>query len=184
MSDIYPSAILNHSSISNHYEVPNLTSMLYEYTNSEVDRIKYSFRTGNFISLRGDMPRHFLPGNVSQVSKSKIESNLYSHIQEKSYIELQNGGGFFSKFEYQSDGYDAWTEKQRIERIKNDELINKIHDGVKFISNPKVEVKHKHQNIFVSPLWGKDDENLTIGYLFQNDPYEANSFEVMRARWI
>ena len=76
---MYPSQIVNASAISNHYEVPNLSSMLYEYTNNEMDRIKYAFRVGNFHSLRG-LPRHLLPGNVSQISKSKIESNLYSSI--------------------------------------------------------------------------------------------------------
>lgn len=41
-----------------HYEVPILSSMLYDYTNKEQERIKKSFRTGNFIGLRD------LPSNV------------------------------------------------------------------------------------------------------------------------
>lgn len=32
-ADVYPNSILQTSQISNHYEVPNLSSMLYEYTN-------------------------------------------------------------------------------------------------------------------------------------------------------
>ena len=63
-ADVYPSSLLHTSVISNHYEVPNLSSMLYEYTNTEMDRIRYSFRVGNFYSLR-DLPRHLLPGNVT-----------------------------------------------------------------------------------------------------------------------
>ena len=82
-----------------HYQVPNLSSMLYEFTNKERDRVNQAFRTGNYNSLR-DLPRHLLPGNVSQWSRSKIESNLYSQVEERSYVELQNGGGFFSKFNY------------------------------------------------------------------------------------
>ena len=58
-------------SLQNHYEVPNLTSMLYEFTNNEQDKIHQSFRVGNFQSLR-DLPRHLLPGNVSDFSRSKI----------------------------------------------------------------------------------------------------------------
>ena len=58
-------------SLENHYGVPNLTSMLYEFTNVEQDRINQSFRVGNFQSLR-DLPRHLLPGNVSDFSRSKI----------------------------------------------------------------------------------------------------------------
>jgi len=106
------------STVSNHYEVPNLSSMLYEYTNKEMDRVKQSFRIGNFHSLR-DLPRHLLPGNVSQISRSKIESNLYSHIQEKQYIELTQGGGYFSKFEWQGDPYENFLESQRLERMQN-----------------------------------------------------------------
>ena len=67
----------NTGSIQYHYQVPNLSSMLYEFTNKEQDRINQSFRTGNHNSLR-DLPRHLLPGNVSQWRQSKIESNLYS----------------------------------------------------------------------------------------------------------
>jgi hypothetical protein len=46
-----------------HYEVPNLTSMLYEYTNQEQDRIQKGFRVGNFVSIR-DLPNEFAPGSV------------------------------------------------------------------------------------------------------------------------
>ena len=31
-----------------HYEVPNLTSMLYEYTNREKDTVQSAFRGGNY----------------------------------------------------------------------------------------------------------------------------------------
>ncbi len=46
-----------------HYEVPILSSMLYDYTNKEQERIKKSFRTGNFIGLR-DLPANMQPGNI------------------------------------------------------------------------------------------------------------------------
>lgn len=59
-----------------------------------------------------------------------------------------------------------------------------MHHGQIFKSQPNVEQKFKHQNVFPSYLWNKDDENLTIGFLSENDPYEANAFEVLRARWI
>ena len=54
------------SKISNHYEVPNMTSMLYEFTNKEQDRIHQSFRVGNYVSLR-DIPDSIQPGNVSSM---------------------------------------------------------------------------------------------------------------------
>lgn len=63
--------------LTSHYQVPNLSSMLYEFTNREHDRILQCFRIGNFASLR-DLPKYLLPGNVSYMSSAKINENLYS----------------------------------------------------------------------------------------------------------
>lgn len=79
--------------------VPNLSSILYEFTNREKDRIEHCFRIGNFNSLR-DLPKHLLPGNVSYMSTQKINDNLYAPREERCFIELQKGGGYFSKFEW------------------------------------------------------------------------------------
>lgn len=85
------------SKITEHYEVPNMTSMLYEYTNKEQDRIHQSFRVGNYISLR-DLPNSIMPGNVSSMQTSKQEENLYSIVERRSWVELAKNGGYFSKF--------------------------------------------------------------------------------------
>ena len=74
-----------------------MSSILYEFTNKEKDKIDRCFRVGNFHSLR-DLPKHLLPGNVSYMNTHKINENLYGQPEERSYIELQKGGGFFSKF--------------------------------------------------------------------------------------
>ena len=95
--------------ISEHYQVPNLSSMLYEFTNKEKERISQCFRIGNFHRLR-DLPKHLLPGNVSYVSQNKINENLYGIREERSYIELQRGGGYFSKFEYLPEQYGNYLE--------------------------------------------------------------------------
>jgi hypothetical protein len=34
------------------------------------------------------------------MSSAKINENLYGQQEERSYIELQKGGGFFSKFDW------------------------------------------------------------------------------------
>ena len=47
-----------------HYEVPNLASMLYDYTNKEHDIVKQAFRPTNFHSLR-DLPNDLAPFSVS-----------------------------------------------------------------------------------------------------------------------
>lgn len=38
--------------------------------------------------------------------------------------------------------------------------------------------------MFISHEWSKDDENLTVGFLSAGDPYEANAFEILRAKWV
>lgn len=101
---------LTDPSISKHYEVPNLSSVLYEYTNNERDRIKRGFQPGNYISLR-DLPNSLLPGNVSLINASRVQSNLYNSQEERSYIELQKGGGYFSKFEWIPDPYELFAEE-------------------------------------------------------------------------
>jgi len=54
-----------------HYEVPNLTSMLYEFTNREQEAISNAFRTGNYTSLR-DLPNSIAPFNISSAVKEKM----------------------------------------------------------------------------------------------------------------
>mmetsp|Transcript_16073 Transcript_16073/g.20376 ORF Transcript_16073/g.20376 Transcript_16073/m.20376 type:complete len:141 (+) Transcript_16073:563-985(+) len=49
---------------------------------------------------------------------------------------------------------------------------------------PTKEVIFKHANPFTSHLWSTSEEQRHIGYLSENDPYEASAFEVLRARWI
>ena len=97
------------SKISNHYEVPNMASMLYEFTNKEADHVHMAFRVGNFVSLR-DLPNAIMPGNVSLMQSSKMEENLYSVMERKTYVELANNGGYFSKFEWQADPYGIFKE--------------------------------------------------------------------------
>jgi len=48
---------------SAHYEVPSLSSMLYEFTNKEQDAIVNAFRVGNWNTLR-DLPNAIAPNNV------------------------------------------------------------------------------------------------------------------------
>ena len=91
-----------------HYEVPNLSSMLYEYTNREKDTVEQAFRGGNYQSLRG-LPDDIRPFNVGQAVKQRIaESALTSSIISQNnhvYQELLKGDGgtLFSKFEWKSD---------------------------------------------------------------------------------
>jgi len=46
-----------------HYEVPSLSSMLYEFTNKEQTSIVNAFRIGNYTDIR-DLPNNLAPNNV------------------------------------------------------------------------------------------------------------------------
>ena len=98
-----------------HYEVPNLSSMLYEYTNKETDIVQSAFRRGNYQSIRG-LPDEIRPYSVGQAVKEKIAENaLMSSIigqNNTAYNELLKGdGGVFSKFQWKNDPFEAAKEQ-------------------------------------------------------------------------
>jgi hypothetical protein len=84
--------------------------MLYEYTNKEQERLLMGFRRGNFVSLR-DIPNDMTNGGVLQAVKDKIEANIREKPEPKLYVELANGGGYFSKFEWKPDPFSRFLEK-------------------------------------------------------------------------
>ena len=93
-----------------HYEVPNLSSMLYEYTNKERDLVQQAFRGGNYQTIR-NLPDDIRPFNVAQAMKTKIgETALTSSIMAQNnhaFNELLKGnGGVFSKFEWEREPFD------------------------------------------------------------------------------
>ena len=133
----------NDSGFANHFQVPNLSSMLYQFTNSEADRVQSCFRVGNFHSLR-DLPKHLLPGNVSFMSSAKINENLYSSREERSYIELQKGGGYFSKFEWQPDPYSLFMDAQTTARSSHLQKQIDMHGKVPFKIMPQQPARYKH----------------------------------------
>lgn len=137
----------NSSSLANHFQVPNLSSMLYEFTNREQEKIQSCFRIGNFNSLR-DLPKHLLPGNVSYMSSAKINENLYGAKEERSYIELQKGGGYFSKFEYREDPYSLFLESEKQDRYEKAQKQIDLHQNKPFINTTKQEYRHAHQIVF------------------------------------
>lgn len=84
------------------------------------------FRRGNFVSLR-DLPNDMTNGNVLQAVKDKIEANIREKAEPKLYVELVNGGGYFSKFEWKPDPFGRFLEKQYYESAVNREKIRQAH---------------------------------------------------------
>ena len=87
------------------------------------------------------------------MTRSKVENNLYKQVEERQYVELLNGGGYFSKFAYESDPYDRFLDQQREEK-RNQQLKQRlVHEDKPFVNMPVKEAMHKHQNPFNSYLW-------------------------------
>ena len=61
---------------------------------------------------------------------------MYSQVEERSYIELQNGGGFFSKFNYQEDPYEDFLDFASKERKESKAIQDEVHKGMPFRSHP------------------------------------------------
>ena len=58
-----------------HYEVPSLSSMLYEFTNKEQNQVVNAFRVGNWVQIR-DLPNNVAPNNVLQQIQIKMNQAL------------------------------------------------------------------------------------------------------------
>ncbi len=88
--------------------------MLYDYTNREQERIRQGFRIGNFVSIR-DLPNKLQPGEIINSQQAKIDSNLHGAMEArggavKTYVELSQAGGYFSKFDWKPDPYGLYLE--------------------------------------------------------------------------
>lgn len=59
-----------------------------------------------------------------------------------------------------------------------------MHLDNKWCEHPQKQLKHKHQNIFEGKRGMESLSQAVVGYLAENDPYEASAFEVLRAKWI
>ena len=133
-----------------------MSSMLYEFTNKEGDRIHQAFRVGNYVSIR-DLPDSLVPGNVSYMQTSKMEDNLQSVMERKTYVELAGNGGYFSKFPYsyneEYDSYDSYKEDMRKRREAHEEKMMKIGGGAPFLNMPNRALPHKHESYFRSLMF-------------------------------
>jgi hypothetical protein len=105
------------------------------------------FRRGNFVSLR-DIPNDMSNGNVLQAVKDKIEANIREKAEPKLYVELANGGGYFSKFEWKPDPFSRYLEKQYYESALNRERIKHVHGDQVYNVTTKVPTQVKHVSTF------------------------------------
>lgn len=161
-----------------HYVVPNLTSVLYDYTNKEQDIVKQAFRVGNFQGLR-DLPDDVAPFTVTHAQRIKVQdANLNSQItsqNSKIYRELlKENGGVFQKFEHIPDPFGAEKAIRRREQaIENDKII----------AGPFNPAKLQKRLAYEYPFLGMHERH-TYSFLSQDDPYSVSTDDRLRAKWI
>lgn len=74
------------------------------------------------MSLR-DLPDDMTAGNILNAQRDKIDKNLYSPREQKTYVELQAGGGYFSKFDWKPEPYDSFLTQQREENHNKKQTV-------------------------------------------------------------
>ena len=167
-----------------HYEVPNLTSMLYEYTNKEQEYIQRCFRAGNFNQLR-ELPDSVKPNSILDSNREK--QNFAVHFRSKGAFteadkQKENISKIFGKdsvkFEEVEDNYEAFLDNQRQEKLKSKKKQKDLH-GDKGFYPVSSKSKGKYENPF-----NENDKEYLYPFLNEEDPYEAAKDEVLRHKWI
>lgn len=67
-------------------------------------------------------------------------------------------------------------------RLDHEDKQKEVHNQP-FYCMPKRPLPHKHESYFTS-LQFQPYSSVAIGFLSEDDPYEANNFEVLRAKWL
>lgn len=100
-------------------------------------------------------------------------------MERRSWIELLNNGGYFSKFDWMPEGFNNFKEMLKQDRLLWQEKHENIHGkNTLFVSNPKKPKMLPHQSEFQSA------QGLTTSFLNDGDPYEANTFDILEEKWI
>ena len=74
-------------------------------------------------------------------------------MERRTYVELANNGGYFSKFPWQPDPYGRWAEIMSQRRIEANTKREEIHGDQQFKSDPvnnKYRIPYKHISCFNS----------------------------------
>ena len=77
-----------------------------------------------------------------------MDENLYSVMERRSYVELANNGGYFSKFEWLPDSFSSFQEALTQRRLEKDNAQREVHGQAPFLSNPKRSIPHRHESYF------------------------------------
>ncbi|RLN88975.1 hypothetical protein DYB28_014545 [Aphanomyces astaci] len=100
-----------------HYMLPNFSSILPEYANSEAEHIKCAFSTGNYTSIL-KMPTRLAPTAVTHARQDAMDENRRNAARGPPKMVTKNG--LFNQFEYTPSRFSLSEEILRAERLESE----------------------------------------------------------------
>ena len=158
------------------YAIPNITSILPEYSNAEAEYIQRTFAQGNY-DLLHTLPSDISAGEVNKFRKAHMEQARKMLLDNMPHAagsvpKATNKNGLFQEFEYRPSPYNLSDDIQSRERLESEAARIKI-SGSDFNTGGIVH-KSKHEDGFTEG----------VRYPHQTNPYEAASDQILRQKWL
>lgn len=157
-----------------HYMLPNFASILPEYANSEADKIRESFSTGNYSAI-SKIPNSICPDNVNSARYQSIDQNRKSSALNQAGKKAATSytRNLFQEFEYVPSRYSLADELRSKSRVEKERKRLDI-GGKDFVCSSNA-VKLKHED-------GFEDKSQKFPYM--SEPFEGAQEQMMRAKWL
>ena len=158
------------------YAIPNITSILPEYSNAEAEYIQRTFAQGNY-DLLHTLPSDISAGEVNKFRKAHMEQARKMLLDNMPHAagsipNATNKNGLFQEFDYKPSPYSLPDEIQSRERLESEAARMQI-SGSDFNTGGVVH-KSKYEDGFTEGL----------RYPHQANPYEAASDQILRQKWL
>eukprot|EP00899_Mesostigma_viride_P018061 jgi/Mesvir1/26256/Mv01619-RA.1 len=158
------------------YALPNVSSVLPEYLNSEQDAVRRAFESGNYDTLQ-KLPNHIKANEITLARMTLQEMNSRKSVPLADNLKLPQDPatkrGLFSDFPYIPSPYELTDEVRAAERMQSEAARLKI-SAKDFLPGAGNEHRAKYQDAFI--------EGAT--YPYQSDPIESAQDEALRAKWM
>ena len=158
------------------YAIPNITSILPEYSNAEQEYIQRTFAQGNY-DLLHSLPSDIGAGEVNKFRKAHMEQARKMLLDNMPHAagsipKATNKHGLFQEFEYKPSPYNLSDEIQSRERLESEAARITI-SGMDFNVGGAVH-KAKYEDGFTEG----------VRYPHQANPYEAATDQILRQKWL
>ncbi len=153
------------------YMIPNLSSTLPVFSNSEQDYIRRAFQSSNYDRI-SDLPDNIKEEEVTQARNNHIDDTLNSRYTTVSTTKgTLTKTGLFQEFEYIPSRYTLADELASIQRIESEKKRSTIAE-LDFAPTGTIR-KMKHEDGF------QEDKN----FPYVSDPYESAVEQILMTKW-